>query len=106
MSIAAITPQGSIAFHAGIPKEMESIKELESMPKPHTSLLPEKEEDYTKILQILLNNPGENQSEKFVNASFLYSYNEDADSDLLRNSGAKRCVKSHESLRGGFQNLF
>ncbi|MFX1239248.1 MAG: metallophosphoesterase [Promethearchaeota archaeon] len=109
LSLAALTPQKSITCHAGIPKGMKSIKELEAIPKPHDSLLTNGlAGEYKKALQILLNEPRENQDVPFRSyfKDNMFYFNETVVEDFLRNSDARRIIRGHESSRGGFQSIF
>ncbi|MFX1256931.1 MAG: metallophosphoesterase family protein [Promethearchaeota archaeon] len=115
LSLAAITPQESIAFHAGIPNVMNNINELKVIPKPHslmifrTSNAEMRNRAYRIFEQIQWNDPREDQTSRFIK-SFrgpnIYYFNYDVVKDFLKNSNLKRIVRAHESSRGGFQKLF
>jgi len=112
LSLAAITPQRSIAFHGGIPQEMERIDDLEIIPKPHGKIAAisdetERKKAYNYFEQLRWNDPRENQEEEFAE-SFrgFYFFNKQVVERFLEKSGAKRIIRSHESRRGGFMSLF
>jgi hypothetical protein len=112
LSIAAITPQGSIALHGGIPQELDNINELEIIPKPHAKIAlisdeVERNKAHKYFEQIRWNDPRENQKERFLGSyRGYYFFNETVVNDFLKNSNAKRIIRAHESGRGGYMNLF
>jgi len=71
LSIAVLSPRGSIGFHAGIPKGMASVAELNKVPKPHTSITmiqdaTELKKLYSFFMQVRWNDPREEQQGDFI----------------------------------------
>ncbi len=114
LSIAVLSPRGSIGFHAGIPKGMNSIFELNKIPKPHANLaMIESATDLKKLysffMQVRWNDPREEQQWDFI-PSFrgpdIWTFDARAVDPFLLSSGAQRIIRAHESSRGAFQKMF
>ncbi len=114
LSLAALTPQKSICIHGGIPKNLHSIKDINQIPKPHSSVTQIEDSDvmkqsYKHLYQIRWNDPSEDQKQRFQSSDRgpnSLIFNEEVITDFLENSEAKRIIRSHESFRGGFEALF
>ncbi len=114
MPLAVITPKKSIALHAGIPHNAQSIYDIKRIPKPHSKILEiydpnERLEVYKMYMQIRWNDPREGQLIKYANSwrgKGVYFFNKDATINFLENSGCNRIIRAHESSRGSFDLLF
>ena len=93
---------------------MDSIKDLKIIPKPHYNIanLGDKEliyKAYAIFEQLRWNDPREDQVQPF-DISFrggnIKYFNEQVLLRFLEKSGQNRIIRSHESSRGGFANLF
>lgn len=115
MSLIAITPHKSIAVHAGIPNNLESIKDISQIPKPHSAIV-QKFSMSKKLLyfypileQLRWNDPRKGQKRDFIPSNRgdgFYFYNQAVVEQFLQKNNAKRVIRSHESRRGGYDNLF
>ena len=112
LSIAVITPQRSIGLHGGIPQDIESIYDLEIIPKPHSKLALISDPNERKKAQIIFeqirwNDPREKQEAEWEK-SFrgFYFFNQKVVNNFLEKSNAKRIIRAHESGRGGYMSLF
>ncbi len=115
LSLAAITPSRSIAVHAGIPQKLKEIQEIEQIPKPHSAMVqkfrsPKELLKFYPILeQLRWNDPRIGQDKRFTPSNRgenIYFFNQEVVKDFLRHSNANRIIRSHESRRGGYANLF
>ncbi len=113
LSLAAITPRGSICLHGGIPKGMASIREVNDIPKPLEKLneYPDKAQRILHgfLIQLLWNDPSETLTSDFelsVRGPGTYFFNKNALVSFLNGSNSPRLVRAHESRRGGFQRLW
>ncbi|MHA1437793.1 MAG: metallophosphoesterase [Promethearchaeota archaeon] len=114
LSIAAITPQGSIVFHGGIPNVLNKIQELNIIPKPHSSMinLPKKSlrmKAYKIWEQIRWNDPKENQKRRFKKSNrgpYIRFFNDQVLNAFLLINTAKRVIRAHEATKEGFKTFF
>ena len=112
LPLAAVTPKRSACFHGGISQTMESINDLEIIPKPHTNIDTISDENLRKkalnlYKQIRWNDPCEDQEEDFLKTERgYYCFNFDVTERFLVASNLKRIIRGHEAVRGGFMSLF
>ena len=115
MSLVAITPNHSICMHAGIPKNITNLRLLSQFPKPHYKFSQnfinltkaEKDKVWEAVVQIRWNDPTEEY--RFPTARSYHGYffyNKSEIIRFLKENQQHRIIKSHESLRGGFDVLF
>ena len=113
MSLVAITPKNSVCMHAGIPKDILPLKLFEQMPKPHIEYLKIldkklKKDLYDAFIQVRWNDPIktslEIKSERSYHGHFYYTHEEVK--QFLELNKQKRIIKSHEDIRGGYQEVF
>ncbi len=115
MSLIAITPQNSVCMHAGIPKTLTNLGLFDHFPKPHSKMNRNYAEfspthikkAFEAFVQIRWNDP--TKVPKFPTARSYhgyYFYNRDDTYAFLEENHQQRIIKSHESLRGGFQEMF
>jgi len=113
MSLVAITPKNSVCMHAGIPKSLPPLKLFELMPKPHIEYrkIPDKqlkEDLYDSYTQIRWNDPIitslEMNDERSYHGHFYYTLEETK--QFLELNKQKRIIRSHEDVRGGYQEVF
>ncbi|WP_371806587.1 metallophosphoesterase family protein [Candidatus Lokiarchaeum ossiferum] len=115
MSLIAITPNHSICLHAGIPKNITNLRLLHYFPKPHYKFSQnfskisqaDKDKVWEAFVQVRWNDPTEEY--KFPTARSYHGYfyyNRNEIIRFLEENQQHRIIKSHESLRGGFDSLF
>jgi serine/threonine-protein phosphatase 2A catalytic subunit len=114
LSLAALTPQGSLLLHGGIPVHMYSIRHLNIIPKPHCLLLNQidqilRSKLITFFLEIRWNDPSE-EIKLLYSDSFrgkgVHIFGAKIAEQFIQHSHAKRIIRAHESNRDGFQALF
>ncbi len=114
LSIAAITPKGSLCVHGGIPNSIDNISELSPLEKPYVSIIniedaKLREKIYNSVKQILWNDPIDGQNNLFepsFRGKDIFTFNQKATEIFLNNSNLKRVIRAHESIRGPYQKLF
>ena len=114
ISVAAITPNGSICAHGGVPRSITRIQELEELPKPYLGIMTiEDKEKQKKIFdayyQIQWNDPRDDLIEHFepsMRGKETYYFNDHATREFLHNSRMKRFIRAHEARRGAFESMF
>jgi len=115
LSLAAITPYGTLAVHAGLPQDLETVEDINLIPKPHSALFlkfREKEQrlKYYRIFeQLRWNDPRADQEPAFTasrRGEGTFYFNETVVSEFLEHNNLARIVRAHESSRGGFENMF
>jgi len=113
MSLVAITPKNSVCMHAGIPKSLPPLQLFELMPKPHIEYrkIPDKklkEDLYDSFTQIRWNDPIitslEMNDERSYHGHFYFTLEETK--QFLELNKQKRIIRSHEDMRGGYQEVF
>lgn len=114
LSIAAITPNGSLCCHGGIPNSIELIEELLELPKPYSNIMDMKDEEKRDRLfegyhQMQWNDPMEDQEPDFDvsrRGISCLTFNDKITKKFLANNRLKRIIRAHQASRGGFQNIF
>lgn len=114
LSLAALTPQGSLLLHGGVPVHLFSIRHLNLIPKPHSLLLKKVDKQLRTKLQTFYfelrwNDPSEMIKELFTDSfrgTGIHIFGYKIVEKFLKHSHAKRIIRAHESSRGGFQRLF
>lgn len=112
LSIAAVTPFGTLCIHGGIPSytiQPLHLQTLNFLSKPYS--LPEFPTDDINqaVYEILWNDPGENQEKLFIPSIRGYlanNFSMRALSEFLQVNGLKRMIRAHEASRGNFELLF
>jgi hypothetical protein len=113
MSLVAITPKHSVCMHAGIPKSIPPLKLFEQIPKPHIEYRNISDKKLKKnlfdaFIQVRWNDPIktslEMKDELSYHGHFYYTLNEVK--QFLELNNQKRIIRSHEDIRGGYQEVF
>lgn len=113
MSIVAITPQHSVCFHAGIPKNVIDLTIFDQLPKPHKEYRKITDKKLKKqldeaFIQVRWNDPTDlehvDPTSKSYHGYFYYTATEVQ--HFLQLNGQKRIYRSHEDIRKGFQEVF
>lgn len=114
LSIAAITPNGSLCCHGGIPNSIELIEELFELPKPYSKIMDMKDEEkrdrlFEGYYQMQWNDPMEDQETDFevsLRGISCLTFNDKITKKFLANNRLNRIIRAHQASRGGFQNIF
>jgi hypothetical protein len=114
LSIGAITPKGSLLVHGGIPKTITDIDTISRIPKPYSEIenLEDsimRRESKMAISEIQWNDPSTNIETPYSpswRGKGIYYFNDEALMTFLKENSLNRIVRAHESIRGGYQELF
>lgn len=113
LPLAVITPQKSFCVHGGIPKNVDSLEPLLQIPKPHSKIEEivdiELQEQIKSIFdELRWNDPIEKDLQEPDDKSYHRSnfYTQFQLYRFLQNTGFNRLIRSHESQRGSFEDMF
>ena len=113
MPLVAVTPKHSICMHAGIPKNVPSLQIFNEIPKPHIEYRKIVDKKLRKTLfdafiQVRWNDPIKTNlnitDEKSYHGHYYYTLAEVQ--EFLKLNKQERIIKSHEDIRGGYQEVF
>jgi predicted phosphodiesterase len=113
LSLIAITPQGSVCLHGGLPRGIIAGQILTEIPKPHRDIADIKgDQKRQKIQDIFMeirwNDPTEDKIKDPEAKSYhgFYFFTKGQLSQFLKKNEYKRLIRSHESQRGSFERMF
>jgi serine/threonine-protein phosphatase PP1 catalytic subunit len=116
LSLIAITHQGSVCMHAGIPKyKAADLSFFTEIPKPHRLLWKIKDTElrqkyYDAYIQCRWNDPAPENEKLDEQARSYHGYyyytGKEIQKFLKTGPNCKRIIKAHESLRGGYDNMY